>query len=342
MLKPDDSLIIHFDDQMTRRNGKMGHGTLRFSSNQIVACVDRYQQGGNSLDILGYGPDCPIVKNIDQAFLLGGNVMVLGMAPSGGRLPRHMFEEVDRAVAGGLSIANGLHQPLADRYPTLLPGQWIWDIRKEPEGLDIASGKAASLKSQRVLVVGTDMAVGKMTTAIEISRAAKLKGVRTEFLATGQIGVFVSGRGIVLDAIRVDYACGAVESLVVDASDADLLIIEGQGSILHPGSTSTLPLLRGSCPTHLVLCHRMGSNTVEDHKISIPPLPDLIELYEDLASACGTFPKPKTVGIALDTSNLNDKDARECLNETSSDLSLPAVDPLRYGVTHLVDALLKS
>jgi len=128
--------------------------------------------------------------------------------------------------------------------------------------------------------------------------------------------------------------------MVLDAADADLQVIEGQGSILHPGSTSTLPLLRGSCPTHIVLCHRAGNDRLEDHDIPVPPLADLIALYEDMASACGGFPRPKTIGVALNTSSLNDGDAQHAVETLSKEIKLPVVDPLRFGVTPLVDALL--
>jgi uncharacterized NAD-dependent epimerase/dehydratase family protein len=340
MLNANHSLVVHFDDKMARRNGKMGHGVLRFTANPVVGCIDRNHHGENSHDVLGFGPDCPVVEDITQALVLGADVLVLGMAPSGGRLPPRMFEEVDRAVEAGLSIANGLHEQLADRYTKLRPGQWVWDIRKEPEGLSIASGQAASLGNRRLLMVGTDMAIGKMTAGIEIWREAQSRGVHAEFLATGQIGILISGRGIALDAIRVDYACGAVERMVLDSADADLQVIEGQGSILHPGSTSTLPLLRGSCPTHMVICHRAGMDRLEDHDVPVPPLADLIALYEDIASACGSFSRPRTIGVALNTSSLNDGDAQNALQALSKEVGLPVVDPLRSGVTPLVDTLM--
>ena len=103
-------------------------------------------------------------------------------------------------------------------------------------------------------MVGTDMACGKMTTALEFFSWFKEKGLNTGFIATGQIGITITGDGIPLDAFKVDHACGAVETKVLENSNKDLIIIEGQGSLLHPGSTATLPLIRGSCPTHLILC----------------------------------------------------------------------------------------
>lgn len=342
MLKPEHSLIIHFDDQMGKRNGKMGHGVIRFTSNSIVGCIDRDSHGKTVQDVLGYGSQSPVVKDVSESLGLGGKVLVLGMAPSGGRLPPHMLDEVDRAVEGGLSIINGLHEPLANRYPELKKEQWIWDIRKEPKDLGIASARAAFLRNRRLLMVGTDMAIGKMTSGIEIWKEALKRGIRAEFLATGQIGICISGRGIALDSIRVDYACGAVEKLVLDHADAELQIIEGQGSIIHPGSTSTLPLLRGSCPTHLVLCHQAGSNQLADHEIRFPPLSQLIRLYEDVASACGGFPRPRTIGIALNTSMLEDSAAADAIASFSQETGLPVVDPLRSGVQALVDSLLEK
>ena len=184
------------------------------------------------------------------------------------------------------------------------------------------------------------MAIGKMTSGIEIWREALRRGIGAEFLATGQIGICISGRGIALDAIRVDYACGAVERMVLDAAEAELQIIEGQGSIMHPGSTSTLPLLRGSCPTHLVLCHQAGSDRLADHNILFPRLSDLIVLYEDIASACGGFPRPKTIGVALNTSNLDRVEAERAIDSFSKETGLAVIDPLRDGVGLLVDALL--
>ena len=81
------------------------------------------------------------------------------------------------------------------------------------------------------------------------------------------------------------------------AADAELAIIEGQGSVVHPGSTSTLPLIRGSCPTHLVLCHRAGMTHLDTvgEPIAVPPLNDVITLYEDIANACSKGSPPLNV-----------------------------------------------
>jgi uncharacterized NAD-dependent epimerase/dehydratase family protein len=122
-------------------------------------------------------------------------------------------------------------------------------------------------------MVGTDMAVGKMTAGLELTRSLREMSRDAVFLATGQTGIAITGQGIPLDAIRVDHAGGAVERMVLEAAHHEIVVIEGQGSLLHPGSTATLPLMRGSCATHMILCHRAGMETLDglDH-VRIPPL----------------------------------------------------------------------
>jgi hypothetical protein len=182
-------------------------------------------------------------------------------------------------------------------------------------------------------MIGVDMAVGKMTAGLEIHAAALRAGVRSAFVATGQIGITITGSGIPLDAVRVDYASGAVQQEVMRHADAELIVIEGQGSLVHPASTATLPLLRGSCPTELILCLRAGQTSLLTHPhIKIPPLGDLIRLYESLASVGGTFPTPRTIGVCVNTAALAEDAARILVDELSASLGIPAVDPVRHGV----------
>src|SRR5262249_24787779 len=151
------------------------------------------------------------------------------------------------------------------------------------------------------------------------------KGLKAAFVATGQIGIVITGAGIPLDAIRVDFAAGAVESEVLKHEAADVVVIEGQGSYIHPASTSPLPLTRGSCPTHLILCHRANQTALRRHPdISIPALADFVQLCEDVAEVCGTYQRPKTIGIALNTAEMPDEGvAREAIRKVERDVGLP-------------------
>lgn len=342
MLEKNQKLAIFMEGNTNSPAGKMGHGVIRYSSNPIVCVIDSENAGSDMGTVANMPRTVPIVATVAEALALGAEVLVLGIAPGGGLIPDSWMPEIDEAVRGGMSVLNGLHDLLGPRYPDLESGQWIWDVRIEPEGITNSSGAPAKLGNRRMLLVGTDMAVGKMTAGLEIYRVAREEGIDAEFVATGQIGITVTGRGIPLDAIRLDFAPGAVEREVMRTPDAELIIIEGQGSIVHPASSATLPLIRGACPTHLIMCHRAG----QEHlyrlpEVKIPRLGDIIELYEDLAEACGTFPRPKTAGLALNTFHIeSDLEAAQVCEEYERELGIPCVDPVRHGALRLVEAVM--
>jgi uncharacterized NAD-dependent epimerase/dehydratase family protein len=251
---------------------------------------------------------------------------------------------IDEAVGRGMSVVNGLHDRLAPRYPRLRPGQEIRDLRVEPDGLSVATGAAARLPNRRVVFVGTDMAVGKMSAALEVLRAARERGIDAAFVATGQIGIAIAGRGVALDAVRLDYACGAIEREVLAHAGAGLVLVEGQGSLVHPASAATLPLLRGAMPTHLVLCARAGQAALARiPEVPIPSLRVLARLFEDLAATCGTFPAARTAGVALNTFHLEDDgEAARAVRTIEDETGLPCCDPVRHGAGRLLDALVHA
>lgn len=345
LLSPKDVLAIYMEGAWGEDIGKMGYGLLRYSRNPIACIVDSKFAGrcvASTMPLVERkGCVTPIVGSVQEAHALGAQVFVLGIAPSGGLLPDAWLQDIDKAVDLGMSLVNGLHDLLGPRYPHLPEGQWVWDIRTEPQGLGTGTAKAASLPCKRILTVGTDMAVGKMTAGLELQKAALQKGIRAHFVATGQIGMTITGSGIPLDAIRVDYACGAVEREVLQAGqNADWVIIEGQGSLGHPGSTSNLPLLRGACPTHLVMCHRAYMTHLRKlPEIKVAGLKPLLTLYQDLAEATGLFPRPKVAGICLNTSALSETEAKQEISRLSIEMGVVVVDPVRFGVEDLVEAI---
>lgn len=342
MLEKHQKLAVYMEDAVRGDSGKMGLGVLRYSPNPIACVIDSRTAGEDIVSISGIQRPCPIVATVDEAKALGAEVFVLGIAPPGGLIPADWFPRIDRAWELGMSLVNGLHDLLGSRYPAK-GDQWVWDIRIEPENLGVGTAAVAELKNQRVLLIGTDMAIGKMTAGLEVYKEALTRGIRTEFVATGQIGITVTGKGVPLDAIRVDYASGAIQREVLAAKEAELIIIEGQGSLLHPGSTATLPLVRGSCPTDFILCHRAGQTNLSRLPfVRIPPLKQFIKLYEDLASAFGNFPTPRTVAVALNTFTFSHAEAQEECDALAQELGIPVVDPVRHGAGVLVDALLAN
>jgi uncharacterized NAD-dependent epimerase/dehydratase family protein len=164
--------------------------------------------------------------------------------------------------------------------------------------------------------------------------------VRSEFVPTGQTGIAIAGWGISVDAVVADFIAGAAERLVVEASrrGGELILVEGQGSLLHPQySGVTLGLFHGSAPHKLVLCHMAGERFVDgDERFPIPPLSELVELHENMS----LLARPaKVVCIALNTRNLGEDEALEAVRLAEQETGLPASDPVRFGAAPLVDAL---
>jgi hypothetical protein len=251
--------------------------------------------------------------------------------------------DVAIALGAGLSVASGLHTRLGDDLALaalVQSGAWIWDLRREPLDLVVAAGRAAALPGRRLLAVGSDMAVGKMSACLELQAAALRRGLDARFVGTGQAGILISGAGVALDAVRVDYAAGAVEQAVLAAAEgadpSSWVLVEGQGSLCHPGSTATLPLLRGSQPTDLLLVHRAGQAHIKGlPDLALPPLPQLIGAVEALAAlarpATALAPAPKVRAIALNTALLEPAAARAAIAEVEKATGLPCADAVRDG-----------
>ncbi|MEM4408070.1 MAG: DUF1611 domain-containing protein [Candidatus Caldarchaeum sp.] len=328
-------------------SGKMGVGILRYAPERVACVLDREHAGKTTDELLPGVSRLPIVATVEEALNLGGDILTIGIAPPGGRLPENFRDEVFCALELGMSFLNPLHERCEndpEYQRRVKPGRWIWDLRTEPPNLGIATGVARTLKVPRVLTVGTDMAVGKLTVTLEFARALDGCGLRARVVATGQTGLCIVGRGVALDAVRVDFAAGAVEQETLFAAEgADVVVIEGQGALPHPAASANLALLRGAMPTHLILVHRLGQKEIRTQPwAKIPPLPELIRLYEDLAECCGCFPRPWTLGVALNTAHVPDDEAREGVRSLEKELRMPVTDVLRYGCDPLVRAFLEK
>ncbi|MCH8273576.1 MAG: DUF1611 domain-containing protein [Armatimonadetes bacterium] len=343
-MDPDARIALLVHGHLVELAGKMASGMLRYADEKVCAVIDRDHAGRAVMDVMPIRSDTPVVASVRKAAALGADTLLVGVAPPGGRLPDGWRNEILEALDAGMSLVNPLH----DRWEAdeelrarLKPGRYIWDVRAEPPNLQLATGEAERLSVPRVLTVGTDMGSGKMTAALELVRAAERQGRRVGFVATGQVGICISGWGVAIDAVRVDFAAGAVEAAVVRAAqDADLVLIEGQGGLPHPAATANLALLRGAMPTHLLMVHRAGQTAIRTQPWArVPPLKPLIRLYEDLAECCGCFRRPQTIGVALNTSNLSDEDAGEAVRSVESETGLPVTDPVRFGCGPLVAAL---
>jgi uncharacterized NAD-dependent epimerase/dehydratase family protein len=321
-------------------HGKTLRGVLRYRREAVAAILDT-QRAGETDD------GVPIVGSVGEALGLGVDTALVGVATQGGRFPGDWQELLRSCVDAGLHLENGLHVRLRD-VPGLAEaaaerGVELRDLREPPADLSTATGQNLEAPGTIVLTVGSDCAIGKMTATCELDLEARARGLRSVFVPTGQTGIAIAGWGIAVDAVVADFIAGAAERLVVQGSErGDLLWVEGQGAILHPiYSGVTLGLIHGSAPHLYVLCHEAG-RTVVDGDATETPLASLSELV-DLHERMSLPRRPATVvGVALNTSKVDENAARAAIAAAEEETGLPADDPVRFGAAKLLDAVLNS
>jgi uncharacterized NAD-dependent epimerase/dehydratase family protein len=272
----------------------------------------------------------------------GAGSIIVGIAPTGGKLPAHWVTELAAAAAAGLDVVSGLHSRLTS-FPELVQAAArravrLIDVRHSDQCFGAATGRKRSGK--RVLTVGTDCALGKKYTALALAKNLEKRGVAASFRATGQTGIMISGEGIAIDAVIADFIAGAAEQLSPDNAADHWDVIEGQGSLFHPAYAGvTLGLLHGSQPDAIVLCHDPSRRTIDEYPDF--PIPDLRLVIDDyLRAGRLTNPAIRCVGLSINSSSLSDADCAEYFRRLTVELRLPVCDPVRTGVDVLAAALL--
>jgi len=319
--------------------GKTGRGVIRYRPEQVVALLDS-ERAGETQD--GF----PVVGTVEEALLLGPTTALVGVATQGGRFPPAWRELLKQCIASSLDIESGLHEFISDD-PELSElatrhGVELRDLRKPPPGLNVPTGANLTHGAKVVLTVGSDCAIGKMTVSLELDAEARRRGIASAFVPTGQTGIAIAGWGISVDAVVSDFLAGASEQLVLEGlgrGGSQLLWVEGQGSLLHPGySGVTLGLIHGSAPHAYVLCHMPGQEYVDENELF--PMPSLAELV-DLHERTSLLARPaNVVAIALNTRLLDDAAARAAIEAAQRETGLPADDPVRFGPAAIAAAVL--
>lgn len=341
--------LILADGEFGPLTSKTANSVIRYLPDRIVAVVDRVHAGKTVQEVLGFGGPVPVVGSMKEGLKGKPDAVLIGIAPVGGRLPEEWRQWLLEAIDAGCAIWSGLHTFISD--DTVIAerarqkGTAIHDLRRPPANLPVSSGKAKAVDPYVILTVGTDCNVGKMTSQLQITKQLNARGVRTRFVATGQTGIMIEGWGIAVDAVVADFIAGAAETLVLEGSkDADIVLVEGQGSLNHPGySGVTCGLLHGACPDGLILCHQATREHIGDYRkaawLRIPPLSEYIKLYETVA---GFVHPTKTIAICLNTYDLNEADAKAAIEKATKETGLPCTDPVRFDPSPIVNAVLAA
>ena len=334
-------LVILTEGQFGIHDAKTAMGVIRYGHDHILAILDSTMAGRNLREFLP-AFDVPFVGTLDEA--LAGPVrpdgLLIGIAPTGGRMPPAWRTTILGAIGAGLDIHSGMHDLLGDdpEYTAAAEasGSRLIDYRRPPDRKDTTLGRRHLPGKRVILTVATDCAIGKMSVALELVAAARRGGVSAAMVPTGQTGMMIEGWGVSVDRVISDFTNGTVEWLVEQGeARADWVIVEGQGSIDHPAySAVTMGLIHGATPHAMVMVHKPGLAEHDfDHlpeaSFPIAELMPFIDLHERIA---GLVAPSKVVALALNTSLYpSDDEARAVIASIEAETGLPADDPVRFG-----------
>ncbi|CQH59541.1 DUF1611 family protein [Halobacterium hubeiense] len=321
---------------------KTAVGVLRYADYDVVAVLDRNNDGTRVSDHVPDVQDAPVVASMSDV-PDDVDALIVGISPIGGAFDESWRPDVRNALERGCDVFSGLHYFLGEdeEFAELAAehGAELWDVRKPPEDLGVADGVVDSVDATVVATVGTDCSVGKMTATRELYEAAREEGLDAAFVATGQTGILIEGEGIPIDRVVSDFAAGAVERMVLEAgADHDYVFVEGQASIVHPAySGVTASIVHGAQPDHLVLCHEAGRDSVHGYDQQLPPVESFVDRYESFA---GPVADADVIGGMLNTRGVaDDEAAREAVADFADAIGAPADDPVRFGPDTVLEVI---
>ncbi|MEZ8719152.1 DUF1611 domain-containing protein [Vibrio splendidus] len=339
------SAIIYCEGNFGKIDGKTANGLVRHSlSYRILSVIDSESAGldaGEVLDNKANG--IPILANAEEAIIHAESIpdyFIFGIAPSSGFLSDLDKSIILNAMSLGMNIVNGLHEFLTDD-PLFLEASLknnvrIFDTRKPKNKGDLKTfiGKIHNVKCPRIAVMGTDCALGKRTTATILTNELTKKGLNVVLIATGQTGIMQGAQYCVaLDAVPSQFCAGELESVIVQAyakENPDLIIIEGQGALSHPAFSTSAFILRGSCPTGVILQHapkRLYRSDFPD--CPMPSIASEINLIE-------TFSNTNVIGLTLNHEDMSLDETRSVIDSYTTEFGLPVTDVLSQPVEHLL------
>jgi uncharacterized NAD-dependent epimerase/dehydratase family protein len=350
-MRPDGNAIVYCEGAFGTTNGKTAHGLVRRTARYAVtAVVDSRCAGkdaGEALD--GKLRHVPVVASVEEAIARSradgraATHLVIGLAPDGGRLSAAARADVKRAIEAGLNVDAGLHDFLTeDAELTRLAaarGVTLRDIRKPPPRADLHfwTGKIDEVDSVRIAVLGTDSAIGKRTTAWILADALNAAGRGAVMVGTGQTAWMQGAEySILLDSLVNDFVTGEIEHVVWRAwhdRRPDVIVIEGQGSLMNPAYPGGYEILAAARPHFVVLQHAPARREYDGFPgYPLHPLAEQIRAIELVSG------RP-VAAVTVNHERLARAEAEAACRAIREGTGLPAHDVLLEGGAPLVTSL---
>jgi len=347
----DGNAVVYCEGAFNTPNGKTAHGLVRFTERyRVLSVVDSRHAGRDAGEVLdGVSTGVPVVAAIEDAVDaakrdgIDATHFVMGLAPDGGRLSAAARDDVKRAIVFGLNVDCGLHDFLSDDVELAAlaarHGVTLRDVRRTPprNELHFFSGKIEEVTSLTVAMLGTDSAIGKRTSAWILVHGLRAAGYAAELVGTGQTSWMQGARNtILLDSLINDFVSGEIEHAVWSAwkdTGPDVIVIEGQGSLMNPAYPGGFEILAAGRPHVVVLQHAPARKDYDGFPgYPIHPLPRQVEAIEVISD------RP-VVAITVNHENIPPEGIAGACEGITRETGLPAFDLLVDGAEDLIGVL---
>ncbi len=346
----DGKALVYADGAFNTPNGKTAHGLVRFTERyEVVGVIDQKyagQDAGMVLDQRTY--NIPIFKSLKEALeVLGAEnrpcTLVIGLAPDGGRLPKEGKEVIMTALELGMNVDSGLHDFIYKDEALMALAKRnscrVRDVRKTPDRdeLHFFTGKIEEVDCLKIALLGTDSAIGKRTTAWIIVHAFRKAGLKAELAGTGQTAWMQGAKySMIMDSCINDFVSGEIEHAVHEAwknEKPDLIVIEGQGSLMNPAYPGGFEILAAGRPDYVVLQH--APKRLEYDGFPGYPLHSLREQIFAIETISGK----KVIAITVNHEEMTEEEVIPACLKITRETGLPAFDVLLFGAEELVEVL---
>jgi uncharacterized NAD-dependent epimerase/dehydratase family protein len=346
---PEGNAIVYCEGAFGTLVGKTAHGLVRRSERyRVLSILDTTLAGQDAGELLdGHPAGIPIYPDLATALSdaekrgLPASHLVIGLAPDAGRLSAQGREAVEQAILHGLNVDAGLHDFLSEDSALAALARehrvTLRDVRKPPprSQLHFFSGKIAEVSSTTLAILGTDSAVGKRTTAWMLADELKSAGYPTELIGTGQTAWMQGARySIVLDSLVNDFVAGEVEHIIWRAwkeQEPRAIVLEGQGSLLHPAYPGGFELIAAGRPDAAILQHAPARREYDGFPgYELHPIERQIQAVEVISSC-------SVIAVTINHEGLSATETKEACSAVNRATGLPAIDVLVEGAGGLVE-----
>lgn len=342
----DGTAIVYCQGAFATTDGKTAHGLVRRTRRyRVAAVVDASLAGRDAGEFLDGAPKgIPLVRDLAEGLAAAraagspATHFVVGIATLGGRVLPPLRAAIEEALRAGLDVDSGLHDFLSED-PEIAPlaarlGRRLRDVRKPRPRSELRAftGRVSQAKAFRVALLGSDSAIGKRTTAWRLYEAFEALGRKPAFVGTGQTAWMQGAEvSVCMDSLVNDFVAGELEAAVLEAQalNPEVIIVEGQGSLLNPAFPGGFEILAATRPHAIVFQHaprRLHYDLGLEELVPMDPIERQVMAVELVAN------RP-VAALTLNHEGMSGREEIEAAcRELERRMGRPCRDPLVHGM----------